>query len=52
MLDSGLLHALLSNLPSEIRQGNGIHQTMVEERLRDEGIWDDWDDKPVCPPAS
>ncbi|SRR6266404_3943517 len=44
---------MLSNLPSKVRQETEFIRPMVEERFaRMEEFGDDWEDKPVCPPAS
>src|SRR6266404_6899291 len=44
---------MLSDFPSQIRQQMEFIRPMVEERFaRMEEFGDDWDDKPVCPPAS
>ncbi len=44
---------MLSSLPSQIRQEMDFIRPMVEERFaKMEEFGDDWEDKPVCPPAS
>ncbi len=53
MLLLRIVARMLSNLPSQVRQEMEFIRPMVEERFaRMEEFGDDWEDKPVCPPAS